>query len=63
MSGNGQLQGTTVFKALVQGGFKLHPDSVRVILLGLGLMAAHHLEKQRRREQKHEAGVRCVFEL
>lgn len=45
MSGNSQFQGATVFEALVQRGFKLHPDGVRVVLLGLGLVAAHHLEK------------------
>lgn len=45
MSANGQFQGTTVFKALIQRRFKLNPDGVRVILLGLGLMAAYHLRK------------------
>lgn len=43
MSGHGQLQGAAVFKALVQGRFEVYPDGVRVILLGLGLVAAHHL--------------------
>lgn len=43
VSGYGQFQGAAVFKALVERGFKLEPDSVGVVLLGLGLVAAHHL--------------------
>lgn len=43
MSGHGQLQGAAVFKALVQGGFEVYPHGVRVVFLGLGLLAAHHL--------------------
>lgn len=43
VSGDGQFEGAAVFKALVQGGFELHPDGVGVVLLGLGLVAAHHL--------------------
>lgn len=43
VSGHSQLQGAAVFKALVQGGFEVYPDGVRVVLLGLGLVAAHHL--------------------
>lgn len=43
VSGDGQLQGAAVFKALVEGGFELEPDGVGVVLLGLGLVAAHHL--------------------
>lgn len=43
VSGDGQFQGAAVFEALVERGFKLEPDSVGVILLGLGLVAAHHL--------------------
>lgn len=51
MSGHGQLQGAAVFKALVQGRFEVYPDGVRVIFLGLGLVAAHHLEAVHRQRQ------------
>lgn len=44
-SGDSQLQGAAVFKALVQGGFELHPDGVGVVLLRLTLVAAHHLKR------------------
>lgn len=43
VSGDGQFQGAAVFEALIQGGFKLEPDGVGVVLLGLGFIAAHHL--------------------
>lgn len=43
VSGHGQLQGAAVFKALVQGRLEVYPDGVRVVFLGLGLVAAHHL--------------------
>lgn len=43
VSGNGQFQGAAVFEALIQRGFKLEPDGVGVVLLGLGFVAAHHL--------------------
>lgn len=43
MSGDGQFQGATVFKALVQWGIELYSDGVGVIRLGVGLMAAHDL--------------------
>ena len=45
MSGNSQFQGAAVFKALVQRWFKLHPGGVRVVLLSLSLIAAHHLRE------------------
>lgn len=45
MSGHGQFQGATVFKALVQRRLEVHPDGVRVVLLGLCLVAAHHLKR------------------
>lgn len=56
MSRNSQFQGATVFKALVQRGFKLHPNSVWVVLLGLGLMAAHHLERKQDRTKVDRSG-------
>lgn len=51
MSGHGQLQGAAVFKALVQGRFEVYPDGVRVVFLGLGLVAAHHLRGNRQDRQ------------
>lgn len=54
MSGYSQIQRAAVFEALVQRRLKLHPDGVRVVLLSLGLVAAHHLKS---RIKKH-AGER-----
>lgn len=45
VSSHSQFQGAAVLKALVQGRFKVYPHGVRVIFLGLGLVAAHHLGK------------------
>lgn len=64
MSGDSQFQGATVFKALVQRGFELHPDGVRVVLLGLGLMAAYHLGKTRPETStsvRSESGAVCYL--
>lgn len=44
VSGDGQFQGAAVFEALIQRRFKIEPDGVGVVLLGLGFVAAHHLE-------------------
>lgn len=61
MSGNGQFQGATVLKALVQRGFKLYPDGVWVVLLGLGLMTAHHLDTGETGQKKIGQVGGCFF--
>lgn len=48
VSSHRQFQGAAVLKALVQGRFKVYPHGVRVVFLGLGLVAAHHLGRQDR---------------
>lgn len=60
MSGNSQFQGATVFKALIQRWFKLHPGGVRVVLLGLGLVAAHHLGKKNV-DISGQIQIQCIF--
>lgn len=58
VSGDGQFQGAAVFKALVERGFKLELDGVGVVLLGLGLVAAHHLPANSDKTVTTAAGIR-----
>lgn len=62
VSGDGQFQGAAVFKALVERGFKLEPDGVGVVLLGLGLVAAHHLLAKGNKMPNHDTIIDISFQ-